>query len=374
MDIATALPPEIFDPVRLRAELGEPQGDAAPSGNELTGRMRQAFREGRARVRERFEAGGGAEAVHRELTRQTDVLIQGALDYAEGHVYGTSNPSTGEELAVVAVGGYGRGELAPQSDVDLLFLHPYKRTPHVEQMAEFLLFRLYDLGLKVGHSVRSVAECVKLAKADLTVRTALLETRFVWGSPGALRGVRARLPGARSWRAAARTSSRPSSPSATQRHEKLGDSRFLLEPNIKEGKGGLRDLHTLMWIGRFLYDVREPGELVRHGVLTRQSLETFIRSRRFLWTVRCHLHYLAGRAEERLTFDLQPEIARRMGFRDRSTLRAVERFMKRYYLVATRRGCFDPDRLRGARGEAPAPPALRPAAARASAGGGSAGS
>ena len=195
MDIATALPPEIFDPVRLRAELGEPQGDAAPSGNELTGRMRQAFREGRARVRERFEAGGGAEAVHRELTRQTDVLIQGALDYAEGHVYGTSNPSTGEELAVVAVGGYGRGELAPQSDVDLLFLHPYKRTPHVEQMAEFLLFRLYDLGLTVGQlgALGGRVREARQGRPHGPHRTPRDPLRL--GLPGALRGVRARLPG-----------------------------------------------------------------------------------------------------------------------------------------------------------------------------------
>ena len=119
-----------------------------------------------------------------------------------------------------------------------------------------------------------------------------------------------------------------------QRHQRMGDSRFMLEPNIKEGKGGLRDLQTLLWIARFIKPSDDPGELVRQGLLTRQSLVRFLRSRRFLWTVRCHLHYLTGRAEDRLTFDLQPEIARRMGYRERNRVRAVERFMKRYYLVA----------------------------------------
>jgi [protein-PII] uridylyltransferase len=332
--MATApLPETLLDPTALARALGTAAEAEAASGAELLERMRRQLREGRATVRAYFEAGGGAETVHRELTRLADALIRGALDHAERYHYGSTNPTTGEEIAVVAVGGYGRGELAPASDVDLLFLHPYKRTPHVEQMAEFLLYKLWDLGLKVGQSVRSVPECLKLARGDLTVRTALLERRLLWGSPRLYeeleRGFQKEIvagngPDFIEQKLAERDA----------RHQKLGDSRFLLEPNVKEGKGGLRDLQTLMWIGRFLYGVREAGELVQHGVLTRQSLQTFLRSRRFLWTVRCHLHYLAGRPEERLTFDLQPEIARRMGYRDRSRLRAVERFMKRYYLVA----------------------------------------
>jgi [protein-PII] uridylyltransferase len=332
--MATApLPETLLDPTALARALGTAAEAEAASGAELLERMRRQLREGRATVRAYFEAGGGAETVHRELTRLADALIRGALDHAERYHYGSTNPTTGEEIAVVAVGGYGRGELAPASDVDLLFLHPYKRTPHVEQMAEFLLYKLWDLGLKVGQSVRSVPECLKLARGDLTVRTALLERRLLWGSPRLYeeleRGFQKEIvagngPDFIEQKLAERDA----------RHQKLGDSRFLLEPNVKEGKGGLRDLQTLMWIGRFLYGVREAGELVQHGVLTRQSLQTFLRSRRFLWTVRCHLHYLTGRPEERLTFDLQPEIARRMGYRDRSRLRAVERFMKRYYLVA----------------------------------------
>jgi [protein-PII] uridylyltransferase len=200
-------------------------------------------------------------------------------------------------------------------------------------MAEFLIYRLWDLGLKVGHAARSVQECIKLARDDLSVRTALLEARLVWGDERLFDQL------TRTYRSEivldhgadfieAKLAERD------ERHQRVGDSRFLLEPNVKEGKGGLRDLHTLMWIGAFLFGVKEPAELVQHGVLSRQALKTFLTSRRFLWTVRCHLHYQTGRAEERLTFDLQPEIARRMGYRDRPRSLGVERFMKRYYLVA----------------------------------------
>ena len=262
-----------------------------------------------------------------------DALIQGTLDFARARLYGSSNPTTGEELAVVAVGGYGRQELAPGSDVDLLFLCPYKRTPHVEQVSEFLLYKLWDLGLKVGQAVRSVPETIKLAKNDLTVQTALLEARLLWGSPDLFAQLRKSyereiMAGRGAAFAEAKLAERD------QRHQRMGDSRFMLEPNIKEGKGGLRDLQTLLWIARFIKPGDDPAEMVRQGLLTRQSLVRFLRSRRFLWTVRCHLHYLTGRAEDRLTFDLQPEIARRMGYRERNRVRAVERFMKRYYLVA----------------------------------------
>jgi [protein-PII] uridylyltransferase len=210
---------------------------------------------------------------------------------------------------------------------------PYKRTPLIEQLAEFLLYKLWDLGLKVGQAVRSVPECVKLAKGDLTVRTALLESRLVWGSEHLYEEL------VRAYEKEIVAGHGPDFVEAKlaerdQRHQRWATSRFLLEPNVKEGKGGLRDLHTLLWIGKFLYRVREPGELVQHGVLDRPSLAVLLRARRVLWTVRCHLHYLTGRAEERLTFDLQPEIARRMGYRDRQQGRAVERFMKRYYLAA----------------------------------------
>ncbi|MGH6944222.1 MAG: [protein-PII] uridylyltransferase, partial [Geminicoccaceae bacterium] len=220
-----------------------------------------------------------------------------------------------------------------------LFLHPYKRTPHSEQMIEFLLYRLWDLGFKVGQAIRSVAECVRLARGDLQICTSLLEARFLWGDGAIFQEFKGRFEAEV---VAGRATSFVEAKLAERdaRHQRTGDSRYLLEPNVKEGKGGLRDLQTLLWLGRFLYSIDAASELVRHGVLSPDALRQFLKARRFLWAVRCHLHYLTGRPEERLTFDLQPEIARRMAYRDRRTSRSVERFMKHYYLVAKEVGAL----------------------------------
>jgi [protein-PII] uridylyltransferase len=325
---------ELVDPRHLRAALaGFDEAVAVEDAAALFAVMRDRLQRGRTAARAFFEAGGSAETVHRELARQMDGLIQGCLDFADERLYRRANPTTGEQLAVVAVGGYGRSELAPMADIDLLILHPYKRTPLVEQMAEFLLYKLWDLGLKVGQATRTVNDCIRLAKEDLTVRTSLLEARFIWGSRE-LFDEMTRLFAAEIVKDHGPDFIEAKLAERDARHKRMGDSRYLLEPNIKEGKGGLRDLHTLAWIGEFLYGIADVRELATQGVLTARALDTFLRSRRFLWTVRCHLHYLTGRPEERLTFDMQPEIARRMRYRDRLGSLGVERFMKRYYLVA----------------------------------------
>ena len=159
-------------------------------------------------------------------------------------------------MAVVAVGGYGRGTLAPGSDIDLLFLLPYKQTPWGESVVEFILYMLWDLGLKVGHATRTVDECIRLARSDMTIRTALLEARYIWGDE-ALFDDAGRAASTPRWsRAPARNSSPPSSPSATSATARQGASRYLVEPNVKDGKGGLRDLHTLFWIAKYFYRVR----------------------------------------------------------------------------------------------------------------------
>ena len=314
----------------VRRDLARTDGD----GSALLARLREHLDTGRTALRAAFEQGGlAAEDLVRALSRQMDGLVQGGLDFAANRLFRTANPTKGEALAVLAVGGYGRGELAPHSDVDLLFLFPYKRTPHVEQMAEFLLYKLWDLGLKVGHASRSIAECIKLAQDDISVSTALLESRLVWGAAELEREFRRAyerdiVAGHAAAFVEAKLAERD------QRHQRTGDSRFLLEPNIKEGKGGLRDLQTLIWLGRFLHGTGDLEALARQGFLPLTSLPRFRRARSFLWTVRCHLHYLADRPEERLTVDLQPQVARRMGYRDRGRTLGVERFMKHYYLVA----------------------------------------
>ncbi|HEX2526273.1 MAG TPA: [protein-PII] uridylyltransferase [Geminicoccus sp.] len=287
----------------------------------------------RQTIRERFEAGGSADDTVAALSAVMDGLIQGILDLASDHLYPAPNPSKAEEFAVLAVGGYGRSELCPNSDIDLLFLVPYKRTPLAEQMAEFLLYRLWDLGLKVGHATRSIPECLKLAQQDLSVSTALLESRPLWGDERTARDLRDRyrkdvVQGHEAAFIEAKLAERD------ERHQRVGDSRYLLEPNIKEGKGGLRDLHTLGWLVRFVYGTSDLSALLQGGLLARRDLASFKRSKTFLLAVRCHLHWLSGRTEDRLTVDVQPEIAQRMGFRARIRSKGVERFMKRYYLAA----------------------------------------
>lgn len=300
---------------------------------DLLDPLKRELAQGRDIVRRHFEQKGDPAIVLRSLAQLLDSLIQGCLDFALRNVYRASNPTRGDELALLAVGGYGRSELAPHSDIDLLFLYPYKRTPHVEQLNEFLLYKLWDMGLKVGQATRSIDETVKMAGQDITIRTSLLESRLVWGSASLAEQLQTRFRGEV---CASREAEFIEAKLAERdaRHRRTGDTRYLLEPNVKEGKGGLRDLHTLMWIGRYLHELKGPKDLVTHDILTPEALRTFMRSRRFLWSVRCHLHYSAGRADERLTFDRQAEIASRMGFHNRSTGLAVERFMKRYYLIA----------------------------------------
>src|SRR5919106_163241 len=323
----------------LRSELDAIRVEAGRDQATLLGNLRAWLDGHQAALRARFEADHDAEAVVYERCRLIDALVCALLDHAMRHVFPLANPTAGERLAVVAVGGYGRGELAPHSDIDLLFLHPYKRTPHSEQMIEYLLYKLWDLGLKVGQATRSIGECLRFARTDIGVCNSLLEARFLWGDRPTFDTLRERFEsevvvGTGPVFVEAKLAERDA------RHQRTGDSRYLLEPNVKEGKGGLRDLQTLFWLGRFLYRIERPAELVGHGVLDPWALRRFTKARQFLWAVRCHLHYLTDRPEERLTFDLQPEIAQRMGYRDRRTSSSVERFMKHYYLIAKEVGAL----------------------------------
>jgi len=269
----------------------------------------------------------------REQSFLMDQLIRVLFDLVTGEIYPLPNPTSGERLAIIAVGGYGRGELAPYSDIDLLFLLPYKRTPYTEQVVEYLLYLLWDLGLRIGQATRSVEECQRLAKSDLTIRTGLLEARYLCGDQALFRDLKKRFD-SDIVRGTAAQFVEGKLAERDARHQRVGDSRYQLEPNVKEGKGGLRDLHTLFWIAKYIYRTDNVGRLVELGVLSTEESLRFDHAQSFLWTVRCHLHYLAGRAEERLTFDLQTEIGRRMGYADEERSRGVERFMKDYFLVA----------------------------------------
>ncbi|MET0246175.1 MAG: [protein-PII] uridylyltransferase [Sphingomonas sp.] len=262
-----------------------------------------------------------------------DQLLRLLWDFAVERLHPNPNPTAAERMTLIAVGGYGRGEMAPHSDLDIGFLTPWKVTGWSERVIESMLYSLWDMQLKVGHSSRSLDEMVRQAKGDVTVCTALLEARYVWGDIDLYDQAAARFKN-EVQADTARTFIAQKLAERDLRHKKMGDSRYVVEPNVKEGKGGLRDLHALFWIGKYAYNVREPAELVGAGLLTREEFRQFHRAENFLWAVRCHLHALARRPEDRLTFDLQREIAERMRFADRPGKSRVERFMHLYFLQA----------------------------------------
>ncbi|NJS15535.1 MAG: [protein-PII] uridylyltransferase [Sphingopyxis sp.] len=296
--------------------------------------LKTALDAGREEVAQRLAANPSAgRPVALAQTFLIDQIVRLAHDFVTAHLYPSGNKSSGERLAIIAVGGYGRAEMCPHSDVDIGFLTPFKRTSWTEQVIEAILYTLWDLGLKVGHSSRSLDEMIRAARDDLTVRTALLEARFIWGDRALYEMASARFDAevvadnARAF-VADKLSERD------ERHNRMGDSRYVVEPNVKEGKGGLRDLHTLFWIGKFIHRVRTVPELVDAGLLTARELRQFARAENFLLAVRCHLHSIARRTEDRLTFDVQREIAERMRFAARPGKSAVERFMQLYFLHA----------------------------------------
>lgn len=298
--------------------------------------LKKDLAKGRDFVQENLEASdiNGPEAAA-SLSYLTDQTIRIIFDFCGRYVYRNPLPTDAERVSVVAVGGFGRGELAPQSDIDLLFLMPYKDTSWAENTIEFMLYMLWDLGFKVGHSVRTVSECIRQAKKDYSIMTTLLEARYVWGDQHLFKHLKKR------YKADIKKASGAGIKFVEEkllerekRHERLGDTRYVVEPNMKDGKGGMRDLHSLYWIARFLYDIKTIDELVGRGLLKERELATFVKAENFFWAVRFHLHYLAKRPDERLTFDKQNELGKRLRYREGKGLSAMERFMKHYFLIA----------------------------------------
>jgi [protein-PII] uridylyltransferase len=300
--------------------------------------LKPALDAGRGEIARRLseypQRGNDAAAAQAFLT---DQIVRLTYDFTVQRLHRLGNATASERLTLLAVGGYGRGEMAPFSDVDIAFLTPWKQTGWTEQVIESMLYTLWDLGLKVGHSSRSLDEMIRMAKGDLTIRTALLEARYVWGDQALYDEAAARFQ-AEVVADTARAFVSEKLAERDARHKRMGDSRYVVEPNLKEGKGGLRDLHTLFWIGKYIHRVQTVAELVDKGLLTEPELHQFQKAENFLWAVRCHLQTVAGRAEDRLTFDVQTEIARRMRYADRPGRSAVERFMQHYFLMAKQVG------------------------------------
>tara|TARA_R110000850_G_scaffold913_6_gene5487 strand:- start:26018 stop:28867 length:2850 start_codon:yes stop_codon:yes gene_type:complete len=308
-------------------------------GNPQTARkiaidhLHAALFRGRMIAQERLQQGADGLDTARLLCAVQDEVIHALYDYTTTHVIRARNPTEAERIALVATGGYGRGVMAPSSDTDLLFLRAYKVSPHTESVIEYMLYAMWDMGLKVGHAFRTPNDCVKLAAEDVTIKTSMLDARFICGDEALANDMfelfqRDAVKGKDAQFIADKLAERDA------RHNRHGDARYVVEPNLKEGKGGLRDLQTLYWITKHMYGGTTLEDVMRNGPFTPHEYAVFIRAAKFLWTVRCHLHFVTGRPEERLGFDLQPEIASRMGYRDRGEQQGVERFMKRYFLIA----------------------------------------
>ena len=322
----------------LDVELLQKQCDAVADANrnrpdvlraDLLAVLKKASTEGRQKARAALMADGGGLNCAYRISWLQDQIITVLYNFATAHIF----PRQKDKFAVTAVGGYGRDTLAPGSDIDLLFLFPPRPTEETHKAVEFMLYVLWDMGFKVGHATRTVEECIALSKSDMTIRTAILEMRYICGLQRLETELETRfdkeiVTGTGPEFIAAKLAERD------ERHRKAGDTRYLVEPNVKEGKGGLRDLHTLFWISKYYYHVRDQAELVKLGVLSKHEYRLLEKADDFLWAVRCHMHFLTGKAEERLSFDIQREIAEAFGYHTRPGLSAVERFMKHYFLVA----------------------------------------
>ncbi len=308
-------------------------GDAADLKGEALRLTRAFLRSQHEQSRVLLETQGNGRACAEMLSQAHDTVLSAMHQLTVGSLYPVGNPSQAERIAICATGGYGRGTLAPGSDIDLLFLFPQKQTAWCETITESILYMLWDLGLKVGHAARSIGECISEAGRDLTIRTALLETRLISGDIGLYQELMRRfdkevMQGTAADFAHAKLEERDA------RVARAGSSRYLVEPNVKEGKGGLRDLNTLFWIAKYVYRVHTAAELVNAGLFTQHELGLFRRAEEFLWRVRCHMHFIAGRAEERLSFDMQQQVAAKLKYRQAPGQSRVERFMRHYFTIA----------------------------------------
>ena len=308
----------------LQADL--PDRDFLDRLKEFLARTHVAVRE-----EQRQCLSGGAEACLK-ISCAMDAVLSVLYDRARAR-FRASAPDMSYRMAVVAVGGYGRGELCPRSDVDLLFLHGYKIDRFVEAMTEWMLYPLWDLGLEVGHSVRNIKETIRLADADDSIRTALLDHRLVAGDDSLYRESARELDKFLYYSGGDRFIEKKIR-EMRARHAKVGSTVYLLEPNVKDGRGGLRDLQTAVWGARIKYKCDGLRELRKKGVVGARTVEAIRHDLDYLLRVRNELHYLQGKKSDVLTFEVQEQMAERFRYRALGSNQGVERFMRTYYLHA----------------------------------------
>lgn len=288
----------------------------------------------RDEIRKRHDAGAsGSEVAH---------LICDMMDEVNNKLFRSiifdlaGGDETLQHITLVAVGGYGRGELNPYSDIDIMFLHDgTKPAEWVEDIAQKLLYFLWDMRLDVGSSVRTISDCVEMAASDGTVKTALMDARFLSGS----RLLYDQLHKVIFTQILPKSSDKFIKEKISDmkgRRDKYGSTVYLLEPNLKEGEGGLRDLQTAMWVARVKYKFSDPRELIIKGIIVDDELELYEAALDYLWRIRNELHYFSGRKNDQLTFDAQVHLAAFMGYKDRERVLAVEDFMRDYYRHANK--------------------------------------
>lgn len=288
-------------------------------------RAARAFlEEGRALIRSLHDAGAAGRTVVRLHSLLMDRLLVAAWEATYGR---------GADACLAAVGGYGRSELSPFSDVDLLFLHAPGADDAVRRAAEDLLYLLWDTGLQVGHAVRTPADCLAVAEEDHTARTAMVDCRFLAGDRPLYDGFEEEMLGQVHSRRV-EVYVRDKVEEWRTRHDRFGDTVFRLEPDVKNGEGGLRDLHTALWIARACYHVAGLSALGRNMLLPPREVSDVRAARDFLWRVRNALHYRAGRRQDLLAFDAQEDVSAAFGYADEAHELGVERFMRDYYLSA----------------------------------------
>jgi [protein-PII] uridylyltransferase len=287
---------------------------------------------GRRALFERHRQGAGGLEVAAAYSTVMDHLIRQLLGAISADLL-YRYPGQRPRFAIIAQGGYGRGELNPYSDIDLLFLHTWKVTPFVESLTEKLLYTLWDCGLQVGHATRSVADCLRLAESDMKIRTALIDARFLCGDY-ALYGEFEKTVESKLLKKGISRFVREKLTESRLRHEAYGGSVYLLEPEVKEGEGGLRDIQTAHWIARAKLKAKDLDSLALNGIVSAADIAHLKESQDFLLRVRNELHFSTGKHQDQLTFEHQENVSRALGYEGEGSLRGVEVFMREYYLHA----------------------------------------
>ena len=301
--------------------------------SNLARMARLYLQRGRSLLLERHRAGAGGYEIVCAHTMMMDHLIRHLFEVASQD-YIRRYPSLSPRCTLIAQGGYGRGELNPHSDIDLLFLHAWKVTPYVESVAEKLLYTLWDAGFQVGHATRSIAASIRLASRDIKVKTALFDARYLCGDYALYRDFEKAVEEHLLRKNEDRFIREKLEDSRLQR-ERYGGSVYLLEPDIKEGEGGLRDIHTALWIAKVKHKIKDLDGLLHQGVINPKELSELKAAQDFLWRVRNELHFSSGKHQDQLTFEEQERVALVLGFKDDGAVKGVEVFMRSYYLHAS---------------------------------------